>query len=60
MSSSRTNVSPTVLVCRECGTEAPIWRKSSKRKKQGHVKHMWCHACEKVTAHVEACGWEDE
>lgn len=53
-------VTQTVLVCRICGTEALIWRKSSKRKKRGHVKHMWCHVCEKVTAHVEVCGLEEE
>lgn len=53
MASNHTIVSPTVLVCAKCGTESQIWRKSSRRKKRGHIKHMWCHKCQSVTAHIE-------
>lgn len=40
-------------VCQECGQHNVFTRKASKRKKRGHVKHMWCISCEEVTAHTE-------
>lgn len=41
------------LRCTECGNECYIWRRRSRLKERGHVKHMWCSACRAVRAHVE-------
>ena len=41
------------LECRECGNRQTIWRKKSRLKEPGHVKHLWCICCEDRTAHVE-------
>lgn len=43
----------TWLRCGVCGFRAHIFRKESRQKKRGHVKHMWCSRCRKVTAHYE-------
>ena len=50
---SKTVTQQTMLVCTECGNNAFIWRLSSKRRAKGHVKHMYCPVCMKVTAHKE-------
>lgn len=41
------------LVCSECGNDTTIWRRRSKLKEKGHVKHLWCARCLERTAHVE-------
>lgn len=45
------------LRCSVCGTEATIMRNKGKLKKSGHVKHMWCFACQDRTAHIEIREW---
>ena len=44
---------PVTLRCPVCGNEPVIWRKASKLKERGHVKHMWCPNCEAVRPFVE-------
>lgn len=41
------------LECMECGVMQTIWRKASRLKERGHVKHLWCPGCRDRTAHVE-------
>lgn len=41
------------LVCEECGSSFKLPRKRAKRREEGHIKHMHCVKCNKVTAHVE-------
>lgn len=41
------------LICEECGGTFPIPRKRHQLRKRGHVKHLWCYRCKKVTAHIE-------
>lgn len=41
------------LKCMECGTIFPIQRKKSKNRAIGHIKHLWCWVCKKITAHCE-------
>lgn len=42
-----------LLVCNDCGTKREILRRSSKNKKIGHSKHMFCIKCQKKTEHIE-------
>lgn len=42
-----------LLKCEVCGNEQTIRRKASKKKKRGHIKHLWCVKCNKKTPHVE-------
>jgi len=44
------------LECMECGNMQVIWRKASRLKEPGHVKHLWCVDCKDRTAHVEVRG----
>lgn len=46
-------------VCEFCGLEFPIWRKASRLKTDEHVKHMYCPACRRVTAHRQRREYED-
>lgn len=41
------------LKCKECGYIFPIHRKLHKNHKAGHIKHMYCPSCRKVTEHIE-------
>ena len=43
----------TILECPECKNTVQIWRKTSKQKLKGHVKHMWCPHCQKVVGFIE-------
>lgn len=43
----------SVVVCEVCGTEYQLQRLSSKRKRSGHAKHVWCITCQATTLHVE-------
>lgn len=36
------------LKCPECGTVTMISRKASKKKEEGHIKHMYCYGCQTV------------
>jgi ribosomal protein L33 len=42
-----------VLRCTVCGMVMSIWRKQSKNKASGHVKHMYCPKCNETTEHIE-------
>lgn len=55
MSGGRKIVQVT-LECRKCGNRQEIWRKKSRLKEPGHVKHYWCVECGDRTAHVEVRG----
>lgn len=46
-------VEMTQLRCPQCGTVNIIWRKKSKLKKDGHLKHMYCPICKEVTGQYE-------
>ncbi len=59
MAHSKSSVSQTQLVCSKCGNVQTIWRLSSKLKKQGHIKDLYCYVCLKKTKHVEK-GWTYE
>lgn len=48
------------LICEECGSTFPIPRKRYQLRKRGHVKHLWCYRCKKVTAHIEGMKLERE
>lgn len=41
------------LRCPECGNVAIIHRRENRNRPNGHIKHMWCFICKKVTGHVE-------
>jgi len=41
------------LKCKYCAFEQEISRRRSKRKKTGHIKHLYCCQCRDRTAHVE-------
>ena len=41
------------LKCQQCGNVTTIWRRKSRLKEPGHVKHLWCVVCQDRTAHVE-------
>lgn len=37
--------------CQVCGETAPAAKGRGPRTSKGHVKHMWCIRCQKVTEH---------
>lgn len=41
------------MECPRCHERFQIYRKPGKRRKKGHVKHMWCWKCKAVTPHRE-------
>ena len=43
----------TLLECPKCNRTVEIWRKTSKQKKKGHTKHMWCPYCNEIVGFVE-------
>lgn len=45
--------SSTILLCPECKKRFKIWRKTSKQKKKGHVKHMFCPYCRQTVGFIE-------
>ena len=53
------NLAQVELRCECCGDSAFIWRKKSKLKEKGHVKHLWCPKCLDRTAHVEVREWSE-
>lgn len=44
------------LRCAVCGRESFIWRRKSRLKEKGHVKHLWCPSCKERVPHVEVRG----
>ena len=43
----------TKLICSKCGNKQNIFRKSSKTKKYGHIKTIWCYKCKDRVEHIE-------
>ena len=43
----------TNLICSKCGHQTMIFRKRSKLKTIGHVKHMYCPYCKETTPFIE-------
>lgn len=43
----------TALYCSVCDSKMMISRKASKKREEGHVKHMYCYKCKEVTAFIE-------
>ena len=41
------------LRCKKCGNKQIISRKESKNKPFEHIKHIWCHICQKRNPHKE-------
>jgi hypothetical protein len=55
----RRNTIQKQLKCECCNSVFPIWRKIGRNKSQGHVKHLHCYSCKKVTAHIELDEFKD-
>ncbi len=53
-------VALTRLRCTECGAVFILWRLQSRRRAEGHVKHLWCFCCQEVTAHRELATWASD
>lgn len=49
----RTQVRQVILQCRVCGNVFFIWRKRSRLRARGHIKHLYCYVCKVDTAHFE-------
>jgi hypothetical protein len=52
-SGSKTRTTQTFLKCDCCGNVNPIFRKKSKQRDKGHLKHMYCYKCKEIKAHLE-------
>lgn len=53
MANSKTRTFLTYLYCGKCGQVFILHRQTSKRKKQGHAKHLYCIRCKETTKHYE-------
>lgn len=51
--SRRNKIILSNLRCTECQNVTIIPRPKGKKRKEGHIKHMWCYRCKKETAHRE-------
>ena len=47
------HIESTDLICSTCGYIQTIQRKQSKRKKELHIKDLYCPACKKDTKFIE-------
>ena len=47
------NMTQTKLKCTKCGSVYPMWRNSGWRRKEDHIKHLYCFKCQETTAHSE-------
>ena len=43
----------STLICKECGLRMTIPRKACSKRKEGHIKTMYCGICKKKTDFVE-------
>ena len=41
-----------VFVCENCRTQVTVPKKKG-RTHVGHIKHMYCYNCKKITPHVQ-------
>lgn len=46
-------VSYSTFTCPDCGAEYTLARKESSKRKNGHIKDLYCPFCKRVTKHVE-------
>ncbi|MBQ9019562.1 MAG: hypothetical protein IJ097_04570 [Bacilli bacterium] len=46
-------VTPTSLICPECGNISKIWRSTNKQKEMYHKKKLYCVICKKEINHIE-------
>lgn len=46
------------LICPVCRHVSIIQRRRSRLKKSGHIKTLWCPACQDVRQHIEVKEWE--
>lgn len=55
------NVLLSEFYCEECGMKIPLPRKKRKQREKGHIKHLHCVKCQKITAHTEvrSCDLEE-
>ena len=44
------------LTCKICGQVMYVPRPKEHKRKIGHIKHLFCPKCKKVTEHVENYG----
>lgn len=49
----RTKAVQTILQCPVCQNKVHIWRKVSRQKQPGHIKHMYCFYCKETRGFVE-------
>lgn len=47
------NIEETELRCMECNNKQKIQRWQGYKKKEGHIKHLYCFKCKDTTAHEE-------
>jgi ribosomal protein S27E len=39
--------------CTECKNTTSIFRHPKDKKAKGHIKHMYCYHCKRITKHIE-------
>jgi competence CoiA-like predicted nuclease len=49
----RKNVTETRMFCPKCGNIQIIFRKTSKQRKFGHYKNLYCYKCKETHNHIE-------
>ena len=47
------NMTQTSLICPNCGTIFPIFRKTSQQRSLFHRKKLYCIKCNQITNHIE-------
>lgn len=47
------NVTETKMFCPICGNVQTIFRRTSKQRKFGHYKKLYCFKCKEVHNHIE-------
>ena len=50
---ARMSTTLTYYRCPECGNVFWVWRKSNARRRDGHLKLLFCTTCGKRTNHVQ-------
>lgn len=43
----------STLICNECGLRMTIPRRNSRKRKEGHIKTMYCPKCDRSTDFTE-------
>ena len=47
------NVTERIFQCPDCKTKQVAYKKSSRRTKEKHIKHMWCWKCKEEKGFVQ-------